>query len=436
MRKIVITLILSFATVGVMAQTAKHVVLISIDGLLPEFYLDKSWNTPNLQKLKQQGVYAEAVESVFPSITYPSHTTIITGALPARHGVLFNTPFEVPGESAYYDNRLIKSPTLWEAVKKSKLTSGAVMWPVSVGAPIDYNFPVKRAPKIDQLTATRPFVTPSKLVDEMQQSFGQLGKHDFNSSNTADPTIGKMANYIIKAYKPNLMAIHFLTVDHQIHDFGKDALESRKAVATVDSLIGTVIKTVTDAGLYESTVFIITGDHGMVDNESTFAPNVLLAQNGLLTKEGWKARFNNAGGSSFLYLKDKKDKQTLEKVKDILANLPESQKSFFKVIDRNELKKLGANPDAALALAFTKGTVGSPNTEGEVWEKVKPGKASHGYLPSVQQVKTGLIVSGPGINTGGVIKEIGIKDIAPLISNILKLDFTSPDGKLIPGILK
>src|ERR1700744_2762968 len=104
------------------AQSAKYVILISIDGSRPDFYKENSWGTPNLHQLKNAGVYADGARSVFPSVTYPSHTTIITGALPATHGVYYNERFDPDGPGRWYwEENLIKSPTLWDAVHKAGL---------------------------------------------------------------------------------------------------------------------------------------------------------------------------------------------------------------------------------------------------------------------------------------------------------------------------
>jgi arylsulfatase A-like enzyme len=83
--------LLSFITLFAAAQV-RHVVLVSIDGLRPEMYLDSSWPAPNLRHLMRLGVYADHMRSVFPSLTYPSHTAMLTGALPARSGIYFNQP--------------------------------------------------------------------------------------------------------------------------------------------------------------------------------------------------------------------------------------------------------------------------------------------------------------------------------------------------------
>src|SRR3954466_3675982 len=80
------------------AQGVEHVVLITIDGFRPDFYMDPSWDAVNIRKLMADGARAaQGVNSVFPSMTYPSHTTIVTGVQPAKHGVYFNKMFEPNG---------------------------------------------------------------------------------------------------------------------------------------------------------------------------------------------------------------------------------------------------------------------------------------------------------------------------------------------------
>lgn len=427
-----------FTAITAFNQTVKQVILISIDGFRPDFYKDKSWPAPNMQKLMADGVYANGVNSVFPSVTYPAHTTLITGAMPAKHGIYYNAPYGAKVGQWYWEESYIKTKTLWDAVKEAGLKSGSVMWPVTVGAPIDYNFPVRRADndeKSDQLSVTMPFITPENLIEQIEITTGKLKKADFNTSNTIDQTIGKMANHIISAYKPNLMAMHFVTVDHLQHEYGRNAIQVKKAVALVDSIIGSVINTVERAGLKSSTAIIITGDHGFVDTKISFSPNTWLAQNKLLSKTEWTAKFLSSGGASFLYLKDGNDKKTLLKVNEILDGLPADQKKLFRIVNRKELDKIGANPEVAMALAMAKGVAANNDFTGEAVKPKKNG-GTHGYFPDFQEIRTGFIAVGAGINKGSEIKEMGIQDIAPLISELLRLKFKSPDGILIPGILK
>lgn len=436
MKKMILFLGMLCSASAVTAQV-KHVILISIDGFRPDFYKDASWPAKHLQRWKEAGVYADGVRSVFPSVTYPAHTSIITGALPARHGIYYNVPFGEKKGHWYWEESYIKVPTLWDAVKKAGLRSGAVMWPVTVGAPIDYNFPVRRADKdekVDQLTITLPYVTPAGLMDEIQaKATGKLSAKSFNDEYL-DVTIGLMGAYIFKTYRPNLLALHFLGADHMQHQHGRDAAETKHAVSVIDSMINVVMKSVADAGLQDQTAVIITGDHGFVDSKYTFSPNILLQQAGLVSENGWAAKFHGVGGSAFLYVKNQNDRITVGKVKEILNALPEEQRKLFRIIDRGELDKAGANPEVAMALAMEKGVVVNNDVSGELLKPRKKG-GNHGYYPDFNEINTGFIAFGAGITKRQRVGEIGVKDIAPLVTALLNLPFSAPDGVLTPGIL-
>ncbi len=431
MKKILFLLASTFLTIQLHAQETKHVLLISIDGLRPEFYLKKGWDTPNLRKLMETGVYANGINSIFPSVTYPSHTTIITGAYPATHGVFYNAPRGAANGRWYWEASLIKTKTLWDACKEAGLTTGSVMWPVTVGAPITWNFPVKRADagdKSDQLSVTKPVVTPTNLVDEMLNSEVISGNVDEFKYPKIDHTIGKMSTFILKNHKPNLMAVHFVGADHYQHTDGRESKKTHNAVALIDKEIGRLLKVLDDEKMRANTTIIITGDHGFADDEKAFSPNVLLAKMNLL--ETGQAKFLTPGGSAFLYVKDKKLVPSITKM---LNELPEDQK-VFRIIDRKQLDAIGADPSASLALAFNKGVIGRSGKNGELLVDAVGG-GNHGYFPDFEEIKTGFIINGAGVASHKEVSGLGVKDIAPLIADILKLPFNAKDGKLFPNIL-
>src|SRR4029078_3450929 len=73
------------------------VVLISIDGLKPDYVLEADKHglkIPNLRRLLAEGAYADGVTGVLPTVTYPSHATMVTGVAPATHGIIANSPFD------------------------------------------------------------------------------------------------------------------------------------------------------------------------------------------------------------------------------------------------------------------------------------------------------------------------------------------------------
>ena len=142
MKTILLFAVFAFVSLLGFSQKVEHVILVTIDGFRPDYYLDPAWKTPNLAQMLKDGVHANGVNSVFPSMTYPSHTSIVTGVRPAKHGIYFNSMFEPNGSTGkiYWEDSSIKVPTLWTAAKAKGLKTAALMWPVSAGAPVNFNF--------------------------------------------------------------------------------------------------------------------------------------------------------------------------------------------------------------------------------------------------------------------------------------------------------
>ncbi len=425
------------------SQQSKHVVIISIDGLRPEFYLDPSWGMVNLRIDMKKGVYAKGVNSVFPSLTFPSHTSIMTGVLPAKHGIYYNVPFN-PEKGAvdlnwYYD--AIQSPTLWDAVREAGMISASVYWPVSVGAPIDYNVPAFKKKGTSQLTATIPYCTPEDLLIEVERfATGKLTEIDFAKKKNylaQDQTMARIGAYLIQKYKPALTTIHISCVDHFEHVQGTDGDMVKRAVAGADRAIRTIVESLERAGILESTTVIVTGDHGHVNKHTAICPNVWLKEAGLIgNQEGgdWKAQFYSAGGATFLYLKNPGDSATLSEVRAIIQALPVGVKRCFRVIDKRELISSGADPHAVLALTANKGIAFSNASEGDAL--LSTHGSGHGYFPDFPEIQTGFVAFGAGIKGRSVIPEMDVIDIAPMVAYLLGIDFPSADGLLIKGALQ
>lgn len=441
--QILVSVILLSFNASVSAQPTRHVVLISIDGFRPEFYLDSSWPAPNMQHLKKTGVYARRVKSVFPSFTYPSHVAMLTGALPARSGVYYNAPFDPiangsSGKWNWFTNE-IRVPTLWKVMKASGMTSAAVEWPVSVGEEITYDIPEiwdTQHPE-DRISETRKYATKGLIEEVESNATGKLDGSNMNEEYLSlDENAGRMAAYILKTYKPNFLAVHFACVDGAEHDQGREGDKVRLAVATADRAIGNILETIEKTKLKDSVTIIITGDHGFSNIQQVLKPNIWLKQAQLMgTGKEWKVKFQPAGGSAFLYLQNPKDAQTLDKVKEVLENQPVKFKNLFTIYDRKKLDDMGVDSGAALGLAAQPGTVFGGSAEGELLMPVKGAGGHHGYDPNQAEMYTGFIGYGPGLKQGVIIDQINVTDIAPLIATLLGVLFKTPDGVLYPGIV-
>ncbi len=443
---LVISILISLESYG---QNAKHVVLISIDGFHPDMYQDKSWPAPNLRELTKNGVAANHMLSVFPSYTYPSHTAMLTGALPARSGIYYNQPIGSRGEWNWFANE-IKVSTLWQVLQQNGLTNAAVEWPVSVTKDITYNIPEIWSDAFpDRITEARKYATPGLIEEIERNATGRLDSNNMKEEFfSMDDNSARMAAYIFQTRRPALLAVHFAEVDGMEHDDGRDSDSVRLAVAAVDRCIGVLLEAIERSGMKDSTAVIIVGDHGFSTIHTVMRPNMLIRD--------LPARFIAAGGSCFLYRTATSNQSDvpgiINAVKDSLNKLPKDKRKLFRIINRRELDKMGADSSAILALAAVPGLVFSGAVKNANKENHGPGTTiqqdplegvfipttggHHGYDPAIPDMWTGFIAYGAGIRKGGRIKELCVTDIAPLIAKLLGIEFKTPDGKLVAGILK
>src|SRR5699024_5829922 len=163
---------------------------------------------------------------------------------------------------------------------------------------------------------------------------------------------------------------------------------------------------------------IITGDHGHTNTKSILSPNTYLKKNGLISEYGWKAKFEAAGGSGFLYLKKSDDQHILDSVRNILKGSDEYQEGLFEILERSDLDIMGANKDAALAIATKEVVSVSNKYDGKaITLQDPPYKSTHGYDPEYESMQTAFLVVGPGIKHVDV-KKIKLVDVAPFIGDL------------------
>src|SRR6476660_3085253 len=120
----------------------RHVVLVSLDGLAASYLDDPRADMPTLRKLAKAGASAKGMVTSFPSVTWPSHTSLITGVQPGKHGVIGNSVWSRKldrqvtyiGDPELTKAEAIKVPTLYDVAHKAGLKCGGVIWPCSTAA--------------------------------------------------------------------------------------------------------------------------------------------------------------------------------------------------------------------------------------------------------------------------------------------------------------
>src|SRR5262249_45226208 len=139
----------------------------------------------------------------------------------------------------------------------------------------------------------------------------------------------------------------------------------------LDGHVNDIIEATKKAGIYDQTTFIVLGDHGFADINRGVAPNVLLAQAGLITLEDgkvidWKAYTHHTGGSAAVYVKDPNDAATMLKLRALLQEhqMDASSNRLYQIVEKDQLIRLGGPRDAVLYLEGEMGVMFSGASTG------------------------------------------------------------------------
>lgn len=425
------------------AATARHVVLISIDGLRPDYYLPgpgRRAAMPALDALRERGSWAEGVIGQFPSLTYPSHTSIVTGTRPATHGIVQNTRFSPDGGGGwYFEAAALKVPALWDAARDARLTTAGISWPVTVGATIDHLLPeTNQAPRdTTWLDLMRRQSTPG-LVDAVVERLGGFEPNANRDYRERDRFSTAAAAVILENHRPNLLLIHLVEADTAQHQFGPNSPQALEALARVDRSVGAIVRSIETAGMAGDTAVIVTGDHGFYRVHSAFQPNVALREAGLLQVDaaGRITSWQAIAHRSAIRLKDPSDAALAARVERLFRELADGRyRGLFRVVDRAEVASRGGDPDALLFLEPGEGYTTAAGTSG-AFLVASARHGDHGYMPDAPAMHTGLIMAGAGVAEGIAVPLARQVDIAPTAARLLGVTLPQAEGVAMVGVLR
>ncbi|MBI4466924.1 MAG: alkaline phosphatase family protein [Acidobacteria bacterium] len=436
-RVLLLCLFLGAPLSGLAQGRVEHVVVVSIDGLRPAYYLEPDRHglqVPMLRRLVAAGAFAVGMQSVFPTLTYPAHTSLVTGVPPRRHGIFLN---EAPDPELRFGLRWyaedIRARTLYQAAEEKGLRTALVFWPVSLGARADAVFPEFWRGDRDDPKLLRALSTPG-LVRGVEERFPDFW---FDTPpNTQDKDLAHVAVYLIQTLRPHLLLLHMIQVDHVHHDFGLGSPEARQAVENADAQLGRIVRAVEETGLWERTVLFVVSDHGFAAVERIVRPAVLLRRAGLLSADehgwvtGWKAATVCGGGTCEVLLEDPTDGAAQKEVLEIFSPLPHDPASGVgRIYSPEETAALSPDPGAFIILEAAPGFHFSSAREGEVVEPSKT-RASHGYNPERPDQYASFLVAGAGVRHKR-LEKVSLLDIAPTIAFLLGLELPGAEGRVL-----
>lgn len=424
------------AAVAAPAAQAAPVLMISIDGLRPGDVLEapaRGLKIPALRALMEGGSYADGVRNVLPTVTYPNHTTLITGVWPSKHGIPGNQTFDPLRQNMdgwYWYSSDIKVPTLWDAVHQTGGKVASLSWPVSVGArSIDYNLPEYWRARIpEDMKLLRVLSTPG-LVAMLEKSTGIMLSDADGEGVDVDVGRTRYTAALIAARHPKFTTLHLRGLDHIEHESGPGSPQAHAALEALDDAIGNLVAYAREAE--PDLVVAIVSDHGFAPIEHEVNLIAPFIQAGLITLDGTKVKDWQAepwgGASVAVVLKHPEDSVLKAKVAALLQDLAaRPELGIAQVADANQIAQMGGSPMASFWLDMKIGYGMSANPAAPT-SGASANKGTHGWFPTDPEMRATFILNGPGI-AKRKLGEIDMRDIAPSLAKVMQVPMPSADG--------
>ncbi|MBR0407518.1 MAG: alkaline phosphatase family protein [Clostridia bacterium] len=371
---------------------------------------------PALSALAENGAFCDNVKTVYPTLTYPIHTSLITGCYPRTHGIGHNQPFQpdTPPEMRkwFWSVKDMKVKTLYQAAKEKGLDAASILWPVSgKNRFVRRNFPeVLPLPGENAALKMIRYGSPEWIL-RMEARYGKTRK------SIKQPDLDDYATLLCeKLYAsrrpPDVLTVHLVDCDAMRHKYGVESEEAHAAMERLDRRVGRIVEAVKKAGLYEDMLFCIVSDHGQQD-----APNGILLDRELQAACG--ARAQSLGMGAYIFGDD------LIAARNALEKNIQAW-GIKTIFGEEELKALHAPAHVRLAVDALPGCCFIDRKEATFGE--------HGFGLDCPQARTLLWLSGPGIRAGHRIPEANLIDIAPTLAWALNLSLPDAEGIILQDL--
>ncbi len=424
------------------AATSNHVVIITLDGFGGWALDDPYLPVPTLRRLAERGVVAKGMRPVNPTVTWPNHTSIVTGVTPAKHGVLFNgmlirQPGVAPLIEPWRDKKeMVRARTLYDAAHERGLTTAQVDWVAILNAPtITWEFAERPDPK-GQIA--RELVKTGVISEEDLAAFSSLNILYRDHVWTA------AAAHILRQHRPNVLLFHLLNLDSTQHRYGPRTPAAMTAMAHNDSQVARILQTLEETGLMARTTVFVLSDHGFKAVKRQIRPNAVFRNAGLLTVQDGKVSKTEVysvpeGGTAMVYVTvPDPSGERLKRARQALEGL----EGIDQVIEPAEFARLGlprpedSDQMSALFLTAKDGYAftADPNDPATV-DAPAGSLGAHGYISTEPDLRALFIASGRGIKRGMTLDAVDNLDVAPTAARLLGVDLKNVDGRVLTEIL-
>lgn len=418
------------------AATRPKVVVISLDAFGARSLQEPDLPAPTLHALMRQGVHAVSMQPINPTITWPNHTSMVTGVDASRHHVLVNglivdqrgaTPPRIDMKAP--KSQLVAVPTVYDAAHAAGLVTAEVDWVAVMDAPtITWRFPENPDPDgaIEQDLVRQGTLTRDELVH-----FGRP------SQAWRDLMYTRAAVDIIRKHHPDLMLLHLLALDSIEHETGYGNNAGRNTIAFLDDRVKEVVDAVRAAGELDNTTFIVVSDHGQQSVRLLLNPNVPLRDAGLQSDGASQPAFAiPEGGFALVFQKNATDAS-----RQALKQLFEGKAGIRAALTPDEAAKQGwpvpaTSNQAPDLLLYAADDYEFDDKNATQYDAPTLEVGAHGYPNTDPLMQAIFIAAGAGIRGKGVeIPAFPNVDIAPTIARLLHIKFDGVQGRPLTGIL-
>lgn len=431
-------------------MTKKKLFVFCLDALCS---MDIEWmrTMPNFKFMFEQGSWVTHMHSIYPSVTYPCHCSIVTGNYVEKHGIPHNEIVKAGDQNApWYNMRHdVQSKTLLDYAKENGYSTCSLSWPVSGGADYDLNMPMivpigYNGPNPEQ------FFESTATAELVERYFPRYGHHLIGEDRSLDRYTMGLAAEIIKDYlQPDVMLVKMCDLDTVRHRYGVMNDHVIEQLHKHDAEFGVLLEQIRTHGDFENTNFVILGDHGQTDIDHVLNFNILLKQAGFISVDendqltDYDAYCHSVGMSAWISLKDPSDETMKQKVHEFLLSIKADPKYglghvFTKEEAREQYKLTGPFEfviEGEAAISFGNTLSGDDAFSDTRVGDYKTAKASHGGLPYKEQ-QTTFIACGPSVKQGVVIDQANLVDMAPTMAAMLQFKMQDVDGIILEQLLR
>ena len=378
------------------AERQHYVVLVSLDGFRWDYA--RRDNAAHLLALGKHGAWApEGMLPSYPSLTFPNHFTIVTGLYPEHHGLVANNFYD-PKRNARYsmydastvtDGSWYSGTPLWSLAESQGMHAAALLWPGSEA----------------EIGGFRPT---------------WYAHFDAKTEASADGQQARIDDVVLllglpAGERPHFIAIYYSEPDHEGHEYGPDAPETRKAVLKMDAEMGKLKAALDKTGLPID--LVVVSDHGMIRSEGPWIDIDSFAD---------LKGFQTVG--TLLYATNEEDRVR------VYNQLKHATSQFVMYRLKNVPAELNYNQNARAGDPVIVATGPYPirahaPAAGET-DHV-PTIGMHGFDPArMPEMKASFFAAGPDIVPGKTVAPFENVNLYPWIAHMLGLKPAKNDGSL------